>query len=471
MARANQSERIRDIDRAFLDRYDLVGPRYTSYPTAPEWSEAVDARAFERHLAETKKDWQGRPLSIYLHIPFCEEHCTFCACNVIISPKGREVSEPYLTKLEREIELHAALSDPNRPVVQFHWGGGTPTYLDAEQLEQTHEAVASRFRFAAGCEKSIEIHVSVTSDEQLRTLARLGFNRISMGVQDFNERTQAAINRHQSYERTRDITELSRSLGFRGINYDLVYGLPYQTETTFGETLDRVFELRPDRLALYNFAFLPERLAHQRVIDPATLPDAETKFRIFLEAYDRFREEGYEYIGMDHFALPDDELARAFADGSLHRNFMGYTTQAGSDLIGMGVSSISSVGNMYAQNVKKLTRYSAALDEGRLPTERGFVLNEDDLIRRRVIQDLMCRRTLCKSDYRDSFGIDFDDYFAEELHALDPLMRDELLANTSDALDLTFLGRLLNRNIAMIFDTYFQAKQREGRKQLFSRTL
>lgn len=471
MARANETERISDIDREFLKRYDLVGPRYTSYPTAPEWSEGVDADAFRRHLEKTRSDWKGRPLSIYLHLPFCEEHCTFCACNVIISPKGRAVSDPYLDQLEREVAMHADLNDPDRPVIQFHWGGGTPTYLDVEQLERTHEMVARRFNLKPDCEKSIEIHVSVTSDEQIRTLARLGFNRLSMGVQDFNERTQEAINRRQSYERTREITELSRSLGFRGINYDLVYGLPWQSEATFSDTLDKVFTLRPDRIALYNFAFLPERLAHQRGIDRASLPDAEEKFRIFLQAYDRFREEGYDYIGMDHFALPEDELAVAFNEGTLRRNFMGYTTRAGSDLIGMGVSSISQVTNMFAQNVKKLTRYTAALQDGRLPTERGFLLSHDDLIRQRVIQDLMCRRTLDKSVIEREFGIDFDDYFAGELQALEPLIQDELLVNTPRSLELTFLGRLLNRNIAMIFDAYFQARQREGQKQLFSRTL
>lgn len=471
MARANETERIGDIDRAFLKRYDIVGPRYTSYPTAPEWTEAVDDTVFRRHLEKVRADWQGRGLSIYLHLPFCEEHCTFCACNVIISPKGRAVSDPYLDQLEREIDMHAALNDPERPVVQFHWGGGTPTYLDVEQLERTHEMVASRFNLLPHCEKSIEIHVSVTSDEQIRTLARLGFNRLSMGVQDFNKRTQEAINRHQSFERTRDITALARSLGFRGINYDLVYGLPYQTEATFSATLDRVFELRPDRIALYNFAFLPERLAHQRVIDPASLPDAEEKFRIFVEACDRFREEGYDYIGMDHFALPEDELARAFNDNSLRRNFMGYTTQAGTDLLGMGVSSISSVTNLFAQNVKKLTRYTAAIQDRRLPTERGFVLSKDDLIRQRVIQDLMCRRTLDKSAINREFGIDFDLYFEEELRNLEPMIQDELLTNEPDALQLTFLGRLLNRNIAMEFDAYFQAKRRAGSKQLFSRTL
>lgn len=471
MARANETERIRDIDRGFLNRYDLVGPRYTSYPTAPEWTEAVDSAAFRRHLEKVRADWQGRPLSIYMHLPFCEEHCTFCACNVIISPKGRSVSDPYLAQLDREVALHAELNDPERPVVQFHWGGGTPTYLDVEQIERTHEMVARRFNLQPGCEKSIEIHVSVTSDEQILNLSRLGFNRLSMGVQDFNERTQEAIHRRQSFQRTKAITDLARSLGFRGINYDLVYGLPYQTESTFGQTLDRVFELRPDRIALYNFAFLPERLAHQRVIDPASLPGAEEKFRIFLQAYDRFREAGYAYIGMDHFALPEDELALAFEEGTLRRNFMGYTTCAGSDLLGMGVSSISSVGNMFAQNTKKLTRYAAALEAGELPTERGFVLDQDDLIRQRVIQDLMCRRRLVKNDFARDFGIDFDSYFHEELQALAPMMRDELLGNTPQALELTFLGRLLNRNIAMVFDVYFQARQREGRKQLFSRTL
>ncbi|MBI1783561.1 oxygen-independent coproporphyrinogen III oxidase, partial [Candidatus Sumerlaeota bacterium] len=326
MAHINSTGLMRDLDREFLKRYDLAGPRYTSYPTAPEWNESVGHAEFAAHLDRVKSDWRGRPLSIYLHIPFCEKHCTFCACNVIISTKMREVSDPYLAYLDREAELFARHNDPARPVIQFHWGGGTPTYLDSEQIRRTHAMITSRFNLAPGAEQSIEIHPPITTDEQLETLASLGFNRLSMGVQDFNERTQEAINRPQTYERTKAITDIARGLGFVGINYDLVYGLPFQSEKTFGETLDKVLVARPDRLALYNFAYLPERLAHQRTLDPATLPDAETKLRIFLGAHDRFREAGYRYIGMDHFALPEDELARAFGDGSLHRNFMGFTT-------------------------------------------------------------------------------------------------------------------------------------------------
>lgn len=471
MARVNETQRLRDLDASFLQRYDLVGPRYTSYPTAPEWKESVGSAEFAAHLARVKNDWHGRPLSIYLHIPFCEEHCTFCACNVIISPKKHEVSDPYLRQLEREVELHGSLNDPDRPVTQFHWGGGTPTYLDCDQLRQTHEMIASRFNLQPGCEKSIEIHVSVTSNAQLETLAALGFNRISMGVQDFNERTQIAINRHQSYERTREITELSRSLGLKGINYDLVYGLPYQTEATFADSIDRVLTLRPDRIALYNFAFLPDRLAHQRTIDAASLPTGEAKFRIFLEAHDRFRADGYRYIGMDHFALPEDELSTAFEDGSLRRNFMGFTTQAGTDLIGMGVSSISSVTNLFAQNVKKLTRYTEALDHEQLPTERGLLLTRDDEIRRRVIETIMCMNRVDKGSVEEAFGINFDDYFAGELADLAPMVADELLEITPDALELNFLGRLFARNIAMVFDAYLRRPATDQRKPQFSRTL
>lgn len=471
MALVNETERLRDLDPSFLKRYDLVGPRYTSYPTAPEWTEAVGPAEFTRHLDQVRADWRGRPLSVYLHIPFCEEHCTFCACNVIISPKGREVSDPYLAQLEREIEIHSLHNDRERPVTQFHWGGGTPTYLQSDQLRRVHEMIASRFNLQRDCEKSIEIHVSVTTDEQIGTLADLGFNRISMGVQDFNERTQRAINRIQSFERTRDITKLSRTLGFKGINYDLVYGLPYQSLETFSDTIDRVIDLRPDRIALYNFAFLPERLSHQRVIDPASLPSGEEKFRIFLEGHDRFRSAGYRYIGMDHFALPDDELSIALDGGSLQRNFMGFTTRAGTDLIAMGVSSISSVTNVFAQNVKKLTRYTQALEEGVLPTERGFVLSPDDELRRRVIGDLMCGNRLDKRAINEAFGIDFDHYFMEERARITPMIEDELMIDAKGAIELTFLGRLFVRNIAMIFDAHLTKKLAEGRKQLFSRTL
>ncbi len=471
MASVNETRRLRDLDREFLRRYDLAGPRYTSYPTAPEWNESVGHEEFARHLDRVKADWEGRPLSIYLHIPFCEEHCTFCACNVIISAKGREVSDPYLEKLEREIELHARHNDPSRPVVQFHWGGGTPTYLDCDQIRRTHAMIADRFHLASDCENSIEIHPPITTDEQIRTLAQLGFNRLSMGVQDFNERTQRAVHRLQSYERTDAITRLAREVGFSGINYDLIYGLPYQTEETFSETLEKVLTSRPDRIALYNFAFLPQRLAHQRTLDPASLPDGEAKLRIFLAAHDRFTEAGYRYIGMDHFALPDDELARAFNGGTLHRNFMGFTTRAGTDLIAMGVSSISSVREMFAQNVKKLTAYSESLDSGRFPIERGLILNEDDQIRRRVIGDLMCKDRIDKLRISEDFHIDFNRYFEDELQSLAPMIADELLVNERDSIRLSFMGRLFVRNVAMLFDAHLKRQQAASKRPLYSRTL
>ncbi len=462
---------MRDLDGAFLKRYDLAGPRYTSYPTAPEWNDSVTPQSFMRHLERTKSDWKGRPLSIYLHLPFCVEHCTFCACNVIISSKGREVSEPYLADLEREIQLHAERNDPARPVVQFHWGGGTPTYLDVEQIRRTHAMVASRFKLAEGAEQSIEIHPPVTTDDQLRALAELGFNRLSMGVQDFNAKTQAAINRPQTYERTKAITDLARSLGFVGINYDLVYGLPFQTVETFKATLDKVIEAKPDRLALYNFAFLPERLAHQRTLDPASLPDAEAKLKIFRTAHDRFVEAGYRYIGMDHFALPEDELARSFEDGTLHRNFMGFTTRSGTDLLGMGVSAISSVAGVFAQDVKKLTQYSEMIGRGELPIERGIVLSEDDAIRQRVIGHLMCRDRIEKREIENEFGIEFDCYFADDLEQLTPMVADGLLSVTDASLELTPTGRFFVRNIAMAFDAYLQKQRERSKRTLFSRTV
>lgn len=471
MGSASDAQSLRSVDRSFFKKYDIVGPRYTSYPTAPEWSTAIRAKEFTAHLDGVKASRTDRALSIYLHIPFCMAHCTFCACNVIISPKGREVSDPYLDQLDREAAIQAEHIDTDRPVTQFHWGGGTPTYLDVEQLRRTHAMISGRFNLVEGAEQSIEIHPPITTDEQLHALADLGFNRLSMGVQDFNEKTQRAINRMQSFERTGEITEIARSLGFKGINYDLIYGLPYQTEATFGETLDKVFRLRPDRIALYNFAYLPERLAHQRTIDVDSLPSAETKFQIFLTAYERFLAEGYRFIGMDHFALPDDELSKAFDNETLHRNFMGFTTKAGTDLIGMGVSSISSVQNGFAQNVKKLTQYTKAVKKGRLATERGLILTPDDEIRRRVIGDLMCRSTLDKGAIGEAFGIDFNEYFAEELGRLEPFIIDGLIENRDETIELSFVGRLLVRNVAMVFDAHLQRKLAEGQRQTFSRTL
>jgi oxygen-independent coproporphyrinogen-3 oxidase len=390
---------------------------------------------------------------------------------VIVSPHHERVTAPYLDLLEREADLYADLIDRERPVIQFHWGGGTPTYLNPEEIRRAHAIVAERFRLAPEAEQSIEIHVTWTTDEQLRTLAGLGFNRLSLGVQDFNEQTQAAIRRRQTFERTREMVRLARSLGMRGINFDLIYGLPHQTAATFGETVDRVLELRPDRLAVYNFAFLPGRMHHQRAIDPATLPRGEEKIKILLEAHDRFVAAGYRYIGMDHFALPEDELARAFDEGTMQRNFMGFTTRAGADLLGLGVSAISAPTSLYAQNVKRLTEYRAMLEAGRLPVERGLSLGTDDLIRRDVISGLMCRDHVDKREIEEKYGIAFDEYFESELARLEPMIADELLEVREDALVLSFLGRLFVRNIAMVFDAYLNRPKEGKEKVVYSRTL
>lgn len=470
MAHINETHRLRDLDRAFLARYDLQGPRYTSYPTAPEWSDDFGEADWNAHLASLGRGAGADPLSIYLHLPFCRTHCTFCACNVIVSTKGEIVSEPYLDSLKREMDLYAAAVDTSRPVWQLHWGGGTPTYLTPGQLRGIHNALTERFSFAPDAEQSLEIHVNWTSDEHLEVLAELGFNRISMGVQDFNEKTQAAIARYQTYERTCELIELARKIGYDGINCDLVYGLPYQTRESFSQTLDKIIDLRPSRLALYNFAFLPTRLAHQRGIDPETLPEGEEKLQIFLEAHDRFAQAGYRYIGMDHFALPEDELAIAYDENTMQRNFMGFTTRAGGDLLGMGVSSISITEHGFAQNVKKLTQYSKAIDEGKMPIERGMLLSDDDRLRRDVIGSIMCQNLICKRDFEVKYGIKFDEYFANELKRLEPMAEDDLLKIGEDQLELSFLGRLFARNIAMIFDAYL-GRAREGKQPQFSKTL
>ncbi|MEN6627591.1 MAG: oxygen-independent coproporphyrinogen III oxidase [Candidatus Sumerlaeia bacterium] len=469
MALINDTLRLRDLDPSFLSRYNLIGPRYTSYPTAPQWTEAVGAAELRRHLETQRERGAGRPLSIYVHIPFCIERCSFCACNVIATPKRRAVSEPYLDLVEREAGLWSRSLSRERPVVQLHWGGGTPTYLSPPQLERLHAILAERFNIAADAERSVEIHVSWTSDEQLETLARLGFNRISLGVQDFSERTMAAIGRRQSLERTREAIQACRALGFGGINFDLIYGLPHQTAESFGETVERVIEMRPDRLALYNFAYLPAKMPNQRAIDPKTLPAGAEKFRIFLEAHDRFVNAGYRYIGLDHFALPGDELARAFDGGTMQRNFMGFTTRAGADLVGMGASGISSIAGLDTQNHKKLKAYERALNANEFPAERGLMLSKDDLIRRDVIGAIMCRDVFDKGEIERKHGIRFDAYFAEELARLAPLAADELLSMGGDAIRLTFLGRLFARNIAMVFDAYL--KKPDAKNVTYSRTL
>ena len=454
---------------ALLQQYDRPGPRYTSYPTAVEFTERFDERAYRDRLLRAAES-EGEPLSLYVHLPFCEARCTYCGCMTIITRK-REVAARYLDYLEREVSMLAAALNGRKRVVQYHWGGGTPTYLATDQIERLHGWIAKHFDIDATGEIAIEVDPRVTTPEQLRVLHSLGFNRLSMGVQDFTPEVQAAIGRRQSAALTRDLYDAARAIGFKSINLDLIYGLPLQTTETFNRTLASVIAMRPDRIAVYSYAHVPWLRPHQKGINTSDLPDRNTKFELIGSAIDAFGEAGYEAIGMDHFALPEDDLAEAARERRLHRNFMGYTTRRAGDMVGVGVSAIGDIHGAFAQNVKKLSTYYDALDAGRFPIERGYALSADDLVRRHVITELMCNFYLDCRDVSRRFGIAFDAYFQRELADLaapgGPVDHGFLVAG-DDTLEVTGSGRLFVRNICMQFDKYLSAH--DGRP-VFSRTI
>jgi oxygen-independent coproporphyrinogen-3 oxidase len=455
---------------ALLRQYDRPGPRYTSYPTAVEFSDTFDAAAYCGRL-EAAASAEREPLSLYVHLPFCQARCAYCGCMVIVTQK-REVVARYLDYLERELAMIAGRLGNRRRVVQHHWGGGTPTYFDAAQLRRLDAVVSRHFDLDADAEKAIEVDPRVTTPEQLIVLRSLGFNRLSFGVQDFTPEVQTAIHRHQTEQQTRDLYDCARSLGFESINFDLIYGLPRQELDSFRLTLQSVVAMRPDRVAVYSYAHVPWLRPHQKQIDAGALPDAALKFELIAAAIETLVAGGYAAIGMDHFALPGDELARAAASRRLHRNFMGYTTRPAPDMLGAGASAIGDVRGAFAQNVKKLSEYYAAIDAGRFPIERGYALSRDDLIRREVITDLMCNMYVDRAAVGRRFGIDFEEYFARELGELaagSGPIADGFLTVTPDCLEVTPRGRLFVRNICMTFDRYLPARQ-EGRPA-FSRTI
>jgi oxygen-independent coproporphyrinogen III oxidase len=458
-------ERAR-VTPALLDKYNQPGPRYTSYPTAPEWDESFGAEEFRAAIAESNE--RAAPLSLYFHLPFCESLCLYCGCNVVIT-KRHEVCAPYLEHLKREIDCVRGEIAPGRVVSQLHWGGGTPTFLSAEQIEELYCHVRERFEFAPDAEVGIEIEPRVTSDEQCRVLRLLGFNRLSMGVQDFNPLVQQTVNRIQPYEMTRRLFDYCRSLGFESINIDLIYGLPHQTVGGFAETVDRVIEINPDRIALFSYAHVPW-LKKQQGSFAKHLPQGSEKFRIFQMAIEMLTEAGYRYIGLDHFVKPHDELARAQDERTLHRNFQGYTTRGGSDLFGMGVSSISGLSDTYAQNWRELPKYYEAVDGGGWATMRGMRLSADDKLRRAVINRILCHCVLVKSEIEAEFAVGFDDYFAAELARLAPLERDGLVRLGRDRIEVAALGRVFIRNVAMAFDAYLPQAS-AAPQRTFSRTL
>jgi oxygen-independent coproporphyrinogen-3 oxidase len=462
--------RTADVSYTTLIRqYDRPGPRYTSYPTAVEFNDGFDEAAYRGRLA-VAAEASDEPLSLYVHLPFCEERCSYCGCAVIAT-KRREVAAKYLTYLEKEAALLAAALRGRRTIAQMHWGGGTPTYLSSEQLRSLHAAIAAHFEILPDAECAIEIDPRVTTGEQLRTLRELGFTRLSMGVQDFACEVQAAIGRRQSENQTRGLFTFARSLGFASINVDLVYGLPRQGVPSFSRTLQSVVDLRPDRIAVYSYAHVPWLRPSQKTISVSDLPSAVQKIELIGAAIGTFLDAGYTAIGMDHFALPEDELAVAARARRLHRNFMGYTTKPASDVVGLGVSAIGDVRGAFAQNVKKLPPYYDALDAGRFPIERGYALSADDGLRRHVISELMCNFYVDRADVERRFGIDFGDYFAEELeHLASPggPAADGLLDISERALHVTPRGRLFVRTICMQFDKYLPSHQGQA---VFSRTV
>jgi oxygen-independent coproporphyrinogen-3 oxidase len=454
------------VSEEFLARYNRPGPRYTSYPTAPVWNDAFGPRDLEK--VHEQADVAGSPVSLYMHIPFCESLCLFCACNVIIQ-KDKGVAPPYLGVLKQEMDHVARSVSRERPVVQFHWGGGTPTYLTPEQIEDLFGAARERFTFSPDAEIGIEVDPRVTSRAHLETLRRLGFNRLSMGIQDFHADVQKAINRIQPFEMTRNLISAARELGFDSINVDLIYGLPHQTPDRFAHTVDQIVELAPDRVALFSYAHVPW-LKKQQGAFAAFLPEGMQKFEIFRTGMLKFLEEGYLYIGMDHFAKPGDELATSQQNRTLHRNFQGYTTKAGADLYGMGVTAISGIQNAYAQNHRDLTAWEKAVAERGIATMRGYHLSEDDRLRRAVISRLLCHTIVVKDEISREFGIDFDSYFAEEMKHLEPSREDGLVLLSANEIRTTWLGRIFIRNLAMVFDPYLE-KQQLAAKPLFSKTL
>ncbi len=455
-----------NVTPEILDRYNVAGPRYTSYPTAPEWVDSFGPADYEQALTQSNEARPERPLSLYIHLPFCDRLCLFCGCNVVIN-KNHDVLIPYLEKLEWEIDQLSKRLDTSRPVVQFHWGGGTPTYLNAVQLERLFTYTRERFWFAPDSEIGVEIDPRVTHEAQLTTLRRLGFNRVSMGIQDFNPIVQKTVRRIQPYEQTKAIFDRCRSLAFESVNIDLIYGLPLQTPESFLDSVDKVIELGPDRVAMFSYAHVPW-LKKQQGSFAKLIPLGMDKFQIFRAGIERFTGAGYLYIGMDHFARPDDELCLAQRNRTLHRNFQGYTTKAGADLIGLGVSSISGMDTVYAQNQRDLKEYYSAIDRNSLPTMRGIRLNSDDVIRRTVISKLLCHCVLHKKEIESEFGIRFDEYFSEELIRLEPLRDDGLVNIGAESISVTQLGRIFIRNVGMIFDKYLEKPKT---KPVFSKTL
>ncbi len=445
------------IDADVLRKFDVAGPRYTSYPTADRFVEAFGADDYTLALSQRRSGAAAMtlPLSLYVHIPFCESLCYYCACNKIIT-KHHERAAPYLHYLSREVDLHTAVVGAGQVVSQLHLGGGSPTFLSDDELRDLLAMLRRNFAFAANAELSIEIDPRTVNASRLDVLADLGFNRLSFGVQDFDPAVQKAVHRIQPAEQVFALVEAARKRGFASINVDLIYGLPQQTPESFDRTLAQVNALRPDRIALYGYAHLPERFKPQRRIVTAELPSGGAKISMLARSLSAFLDAGYVYVGMDHFALPDDALAVAKRQGRLHRNFQGYSTQPDCDLIALGVSSIGRIGATYSQNAKTMEEYCDYLDQGRFPVVRGLALTRDDVLRRAVIMALMCQGDLQYESVELAYLIDFKSYFAKELEALAELREQGMVTFDDTGITVTEQGWFFVRAVAMVFDRHLQ---------------
>ena len=452
-----------------IKRYDIAGPRYTSYPTAVQFMEGFDTEAYQRFIRASNSELIPKPLSLYVHLPFCRSLCYYCGCMKKVT-RHEHQGDRCLELLNREIEFQGKLFVHDREVIQLHFGGGTPTFHNDEKLSRLMAQLEENFSLSTDQtrEFSIEVDPRTVGLERLAKLAEMGFNRISLGVQDIDPKVQEAVNRIQDPEATLEMVDGSRNLGFNSVSIDLIYGLPLQTVESFGQTIDTVVNARPDRLAVYNYAHLPHIFRAQRMIDSKDIPSPETKLELMELTIEKLTQSGYVYIGMDHFALPDDELTLAQREGGLQRNFQGYSTRRECDMVGLGVSAIGKVGDCYAQNLKDIPTWQSVVAEGKLPIWRGVSLNTEDRLRRSVIESIMCHGEVKFQQFESNFAIDFHDHFAFELGNLQQLEKDGLIEMGDDEFKATPEGRLLLRPIAMIFDEYLQAPES---KPKFSRVI
>lgn len=452
------------VNLELLKKYDRPGPRYTSYPTAPHFHEGFGSQEYRQQILEHNA--LGNGLSIYVHLPFCASMCYYCACNVVITRRPERI-DAYLDYLSREMDLVRDVIDPERQVRQVHWGGGTPNYLTHTQMERLFAMVRKRFAVVDDSENGIEIDPRHLEPGTLQVLRDIGFNRLSFGAQDFDERVQEAVHRVQPYELTKQTCEEARRLGFESVNIDMIYGLPYQTLESYTQSIRQLIGIRPDRIAVFNYAHVPWLKKHQVLISGDALPKPETKLAILQMVIEELTSSGYVAIGMDHFALPEDELAVALRERQLHRNFQGYSTRSGLDVHAFGTTGISQLHGAYAQNAKDLKSYYAALDAGEFPIHRGYQLSEDDQVRRKVISELMCNGWVDMQAIEQEFGIDFGSYFADALESLQEMVTDDLLCLDEKRIEVLPMGQLLIRNLAMPFDHYLKSET----KRAYSRTV